>query len=268
MSAKIYNGLVAIGMVNDNGLVNQDPRYTKKPWQAQLRTAVPELSSDDVASDDSDIYELMNVAFAWHEIDAEYFTASLAWLELQGAVSMEALVKQFKITGRMSELTADRYPVGGQPPQAGIPTVSAASIKARNLIFSTADDQPLVPSSEVKASAAVASAGNGTLTAELNAADQASLGTSMPEVDALDAAAAAAAAKKGSTPAPGSSAAAPSSVPRKVAAGAPSQAAAAPASGPNAAPVVAATSAGSTRSSSVARSAALAALAACLLFAL
>ena len=31
--------------------------------------------------DQVQVYELMNVAYAWHEINAEYVTAALAWLE-------------------------------------------------------------------------------------------------------------------------------------------------------------------------------------------
>lgn len=159
-SALAYHGLKFIGMVGADGHITQDPRYTKLPWQHMLQAVVPTLSSSDVASDTSQIYELMNVAFAWHESNGEYLTACLAFLELGGMVNMDALVSMYKITGRLADLTADRYPLGGKPIQAAASAVTAFSTLSRDQVFTSAPgitaQTTLVPSADFNANYTVA----------------------------------------------------------------------------------------------------------------
>lgn len=98
LSRMIVNGLHRIGMLDAQGYVTQDPRYTTKPWRDELAATLGQavLGPEDgsitgPASDWALISEQMNVAFANHEIIGDHLTASLAWLESGGTTPIGEL---------------------------------------------------------------------------------------------------------------------------------------------------------------------------------
>lgn len=96
-SRKIWNGLLKIGMIDEEGNVLEDPRYTPRPWLKSLQEVVPELragktdSQGEVATplwpevtpevNVAGIWSLMNLAYAAHEIISDYVSVSLIWFE-------------------------------------------------------------------------------------------------------------------------------------------------------------------------------------------
>ncbi|PSC75811.1 hypothetical protein C2E20_1340 [Micractinium conductrix] len=97
LSAKVVAALLQIGLIDGAGTLLADPRYTKLTWRAQLAALVPELTStgDSLRADASHVSELLNRAYASHEIVSDHFTACLAWLEARGSVPLAGLSAQF-----------------------------------------------------------------------------------------------------------------------------------------------------------------------------
>ncbi|KAI7840034.1 hypothetical protein COHA_006240 [Chlorella ohadii] len=97
LSAKIYQGLLQIRMIDQQGNVLEDPRYTDRPWLKQLQKAVLELAKDQTEAYNghtipqfpekgedvnlAGVWELVNLAYAEHEIISDYITASFMWFE-------------------------------------------------------------------------------------------------------------------------------------------------------------------------------------------
>ena len=49
LAAKIVAALRTAGLLDGDGQVTQDPRYSRLPWRAQLASAVPELAADSIS---------------------------------------------------------------------------------------------------------------------------------------------------------------------------------------------------------------------------
>ncbi|KAL4443431.1 hypothetical protein ABPG75_011168 [Micractinium tetrahymenae] len=107
-SKEIAQGLYNITMIDKQGNVIEDPRYTSRPWLAELQKQVPALrgSGDaglapafpDQQPEDvtiNGVYSLMNLAYAWHEIISDYTTASILWFESKAKASFPDLVDQY-----------------------------------------------------------------------------------------------------------------------------------------------------------------------------
>ncbi|PSC75566.1 hypothetical protein C2E20_1341 [Micractinium conductrix] len=113
LSRQIVNGLREIGMLDYQGFVTSDPRYTTQPWRDQLLEILPTLRPETgamqgLASDAAMISEQMNLAFASHEIISDHPTACLAWLEGQGSRGIDVYMQELRIKGRLSALDPSR----------------------------------------------------------------------------------------------------------------------------------------------------------------
>lgn len=73
------------------GFLKDDPRTTRQLWQAALQPVVGSLSLEP---DASGVAQLLNVAYARHELTSDSVDISLAWLEAGGATSLGALLEQ------------------------------------------------------------------------------------------------------------------------------------------------------------------------------
>ncbi|KAI3436872.1 hypothetical protein D9Q98_006282 [Chlorella vulgaris] len=79
------------GMLDEAGFLKDDPRTTRQLWQAALQPVVGSLSLEP---DASGVAQLLNVAYARHELTSDSVDISLAWLEAGGATSLGALLEQ------------------------------------------------------------------------------------------------------------------------------------------------------------------------------
>ncbi|KAL4428341.1 hypothetical protein ABPG75_002430 [Micractinium tetrahymenae] len=98
LSQKIWTGLFNISMIDEDGNVLEDPRYTPRPWLKQLQAKVPELRGGKTEDGEEGtpvpvwpetspdvllpgVWSLMNLAYAAHEIISDYVTVALLWFE-------------------------------------------------------------------------------------------------------------------------------------------------------------------------------------------
>jgi hypothetical protein len=67
------NGLQAKGLVNKEGYLLEDPRHMHREWHAVASATMPDVvpTIDALVADESPISEVMNIAFASHEISGE-----------------------------------------------------------------------------------------------------------------------------------------------------------------------------------------------------
>eukprot|EP01004_Peranema_trichophorum_P005505 NODE_4362_length_1179_cov_53.969697_g3853_i0.p1 GENE.NODE_4362_length_1179_cov_53.969697_g3853_i0~~NODE_4362_length_1179_cov_53.969697_g3853_i0.p1 ORF type:complete len:348 (+),score=65.73 NODE_4362_length_1179_cov_53.969697_g3853_i0:58-1101(+) len=86
LSAAIYKALVNASYLNEKGFLIEDPRGTK--WREVLRKSIPELKDTNMKPDESAIPEVMNVAYARHEIVARFMNERLQWFETKGNVDI------------------------------------------------------------------------------------------------------------------------------------------------------------------------------------
>ncbi|PSC67478.1 aci-reductone dioxygenase [Micractinium conductrix] len=92
--------LGSAGLLDQDGLLLEDPRSNAEGWRAALLPALgPKLEIEPLASH---VAQLLNVAHAQHEISSDSAAASLAWLEAGGRRS-QLIVPN---TGRRSMLKA------------------------------------------------------------------------------------------------------------------------------------------------------------------
>ncbi|KAL4446853.1 hypothetical protein ABPG77_008097 [Micractinium sp. CCAP 211/92] len=129
MSANIVSALVDIGVIGPMGFVTDDPRhgFQNLPWRAELIKQVPELDGTDpsnsLTADSSDVYELLNLAYADHEIDGEYFTAIQKWMEGGFSGNLPAMGEKY-IIRQPSQLSAARLQPDQLPATSGDPPVT------------------------------------------------------------------------------------------------------------------------------------------------
>ncbi|KAL4441477.1 hypothetical protein ABPG77_001981 [Micractinium sp. CCAP 211/92] len=113
LSREIVNGLRKIGMIDYQGYVTTDPRYTTQPWKEQLMEILPHMrpetgNPDGLASDPAIIGEQMNLAWASHEIISDYLTPCLAWLEAGGQKPIDGFLRALQIRSPLAKLNPDR----------------------------------------------------------------------------------------------------------------------------------------------------------------
>ena len=89
MAAEIVKALRDGAMLDDAGMLLSDPRARK--WRPLVQPLVGNMS---LASDRSPLPELLNRAYARHEIVNEYTAACLTWLEGGGKLPIEQAVTQ------------------------------------------------------------------------------------------------------------------------------------------------------------------------------
>lgn len=77
-SAAMLNTLSTFNLVDDDGYLTDDPRLFDDDHVNALRLHAPEW--DSLLPDQSDVRELLNVAYATHELSSEDFTRNFGWL--------------------------------------------------------------------------------------------------------------------------------------------------------------------------------------------
>eukprot|EP00854_Cymbomonas_tetramitiformis_P005869 gene5869-7068_t len=78
LSSKIAAALVRTELADDRGYLQQDPRNTM--WRELIAGQVPEVAKLPLEDDLSPISEELNMAYASHEIVAEFMEETLAWM--------------------------------------------------------------------------------------------------------------------------------------------------------------------------------------------
>ena len=68
-----------LGVLDGDGHLTTDPRAFSDAQVETLRTRV-DRSRDSLVPDVSDVREILNVAYAMHELSAQDFTKNLQWL--------------------------------------------------------------------------------------------------------------------------------------------------------------------------------------------
>lgn len=84
VSEKIHKALLAAQLIDSASfLLLEDPR--RSDWRVALQKALPEVfpSQDSLIADESPLSELMNVAWAYHEITDDSLKETFDWFELQ-----------------------------------------------------------------------------------------------------------------------------------------------------------------------------------------
>lgn len=77
-SAAMLNTLSTFNLVDNDGYLTDDPRSFDDDHVNALRLHAPEW--DSLLPDQSDVRELLNVAYATHELSSEDFTRNFGWL--------------------------------------------------------------------------------------------------------------------------------------------------------------------------------------------
>jgi hypothetical protein len=78
--------LKAVKMVDDAGFLVDDPRASD--WREAL---APLAGADRMQPDKSALSEVLNVAYAMHELSADHFEDDLAWMEANAKGSVSAV---------------------------------------------------------------------------------------------------------------------------------------------------------------------------------
>jgi hypothetical protein len=71
------------------GQLQVEPRSSASPWRRLVQPVVGNMS---LAGDESHLSELLNVAYARHELVSDHLDAALSWLEAGGKKSIESLL--------------------------------------------------------------------------------------------------------------------------------------------------------------------------------
>ncbi|KAI3428005.1 hypothetical protein D9Q98_006391 [Chlorella vulgaris] len=128
-SRAIYRALKALGVVDEDGHLTGNPRHDVRnktsplfQWNVRLQQRLPWLNRNrdkppmlTVLSDRGTIYEELNVAFAQHEIIADYLVPCLVWLRSKGKQDLKELSKQLGVQ-RLRDLTMTRIYFSPPPP--------------------------------------------------------------------------------------------------------------------------------------------------------
>ncbi|KAL4458456.1 hypothetical protein ABPG75_013321 [Micractinium tetrahymenae] len=97
-SAQIQKYLYKIKVLDADGNVRYDVRV-KRGWILQLPKYLPWLKRTDpyynLISDESQIWQELNLAWSWHEIVSDPVTATLKWLFAKGKADLGSLVKKY-----------------------------------------------------------------------------------------------------------------------------------------------------------------------------
>ncbi|KAL4422147.1 hypothetical protein ABPG77_006836 [Micractinium sp. CCAP 211/92] len=110
-SKQIAFFLRKIGVIDSNGFVNYDVRVSDG-WTKELPKYLPWLKRTspyyNLISDESQIWQELNLAWSWHEIVSDYVRPTLVWLEKKGKADLDALVKQYDLHGNLRCLTENQ----------------------------------------------------------------------------------------------------------------------------------------------------------------
>jgi hypothetical protein len=88
-STGMANTLRTFNLVDENNMLTDDPRAFDADHVEALRLHAPEW--DSLLADQSDVRELLNVAYAVHELSAGTFSSDFAWLTRQRATMLSDL---------------------------------------------------------------------------------------------------------------------------------------------------------------------------------
>ncbi|KAI3435834.1 hypothetical protein D9Q98_001892 [Chlorella vulgaris] len=110
-SGAIYAALVKSKVISKAGDVLYDVRVNRK-WVKQLNAALPWLKragfNFNLISDESQIWQELNLAWAWHEIVSDHVRATLAWLETGGRANLNALARKYSLNDNIACLNEYR----------------------------------------------------------------------------------------------------------------------------------------------------------------
>ncbi|KAL4858602.1 hypothetical protein ACK3TF_001547 [Chlorella vulgaris] len=193
LSIEITNALRKIGMLDVEGNVIIDPRYTTLPWLNMLKDVVPSLKGpvttfkaqyvpdwNDTFSSDTKVaavYSLMNLAYAYHEIISDYATVAMVWFESGGKADVADL--------------QTRYTYGLPPAPYNLPVAEVSQNPLKPLMRQERSALEVVVEGEEDSGSSLFTALRAAADAEAEAADDELLAYSQEveeEVDAADAA--------------------------------------------------------------------------------
>ncbi|PSC68342.1 heat shock 70 kDa 17 isoform A [Micractinium conductrix] len=106
-SRAIVGMLRKIGVLGKDGLIQFDVRV-RRGWTKKLAKYLPWLKKGTVfnlVSDESQIWQELNMAWSWHEIVSDFVRPSLAWFESGGRANLDKLVKDMDLKGNIRCLT-------------------------------------------------------------------------------------------------------------------------------------------------------------------
>lgn len=81
----ILRALKANNFLDSNNMLKQDPRLRK--WIPKVKSAIDQLADDSLEPDESCVFELLNVAWAEHEMTAQYAEQMIDFCEGKGRYS-------------------------------------------------------------------------------------------------------------------------------------------------------------------------------------
>lgn len=146
-SKQISQGLFEIQMIDKDGTIVEDPRYTERPWMAELQAKVPGLRGSgpagavprfpDQAPSDvaiNGIWSLMNLAYASHEIISDYTTAAFKWFDSGAKTNFDSLLNDYTWGWPPAEnFTYSLTTVGGAPVIPPPPKITNSSFAVSTL---------------------------------------------------------------------------------------------------------------------------------------
>ena len=109
------------------------PRLTVRPpqkrgWITKLPKFLPWIKRDspyyNLISDESQIWQELNLAWSWHEIVSDCVRPTLMWLEAKGKADLAALVHQFNLYENIRCLTEYREGCGPLVPGPPVPATA------------------------------------------------------------------------------------------------------------------------------------------------
>ncbi|KAK9836287.1 hypothetical protein WJX81_002164 [Elliptochloris bilobata] len=80
-SEKIYKALRDAKLLNATGYLVDDPRQTGHEWRKAVQAGMPEAAQVSLRADEAAVPELLNLAWARHEIDSDAAAQALDWME-------------------------------------------------------------------------------------------------------------------------------------------------------------------------------------------
>jgi hypothetical protein len=105
---QIQAALRKIGVINAQGFITSDPRKVTG-WTKKLPTYLPWLTRSspyyNLISDESQVWQELNLAYSQHEIVSDHVRPTLMWLEARGRANLTALVNQYSLNQNIACLS-------------------------------------------------------------------------------------------------------------------------------------------------------------------
>ena len=111
-SAAMARALRRAELVDESGYLKEDPRASE--WREVL---APMARTDSLQPDKSALSEVLNVAYALHELSADGFDEDVAWLEAKAAAAKAA---RLGLGGDAAAAAAAAAAAGGKTDKAGV----------------------------------------------------------------------------------------------------------------------------------------------------